>query len=529
MIRLRQFSFKSKSSLIFRRFNAQSELCQTELDHTYENRKIYIQSDKIKAYYPSISDVRQKYKSSSIISIPQFRCNFENVTFSESEKNRSETSYVLEGRISSIRKAGKGLYFIDVTQDNVEVQIMATNKLMNLNIDEFNEKHNWFKVGDYVSGNGFASRTKSNELTLKLDRPLEILTPCLTNIPNKLKDKGLMNSNRVMNYLVNPSSKRPIIIKSQIIQIIRQFLIKRGFLEVTTPILSHEGTGATANPFVTNFKDQKIQLRVAPELWLKKLIIGGFDKIFEIGSNFRNEGIDNTHNPEFTSCEFYKTYTSLEELMKMTEDLFKEVFQAFSFGDASSLDSYPKYEFIPTLENILGDTLPTDLTSENIMEFYRRNNISIPDIISPTSLLNNLSELFLESLSITKHPNIPVFICNQPETLSPLAKSNLVKGQKISYRFELFINGKEFVNAYEEENDPQEQYKKFKLQQEGKANYGDKESIIPDWEYIKVMNLGLPPTGGWGIGIDRLAMLMSGVERIDNVLPFGNLRDVLKQ
>ncbi|KAI5970718.1 MSK1 [Candida margitis] len=406
---------------------------------------------------------------------------------------------------------------------------MATNKLMGTDIDRFNKVHTWFKPGDYISCIGYASRTKTGELTLKANSPIELLTPCLLKMPNKLTDKGIINNNRVLNYLVNPDSKQPIIIKSRIIQCIRQFLLQRDFLEVQTPILSNEGTGANANPFKTKFKDTEVQLRVAPELWLKKLVIGGFDKVFEIGNNFRNEGIDQTHNPEFTSCEFYQAYTSLEELMQMTEELLTEIFKTFNMTSILEKAKFPRYEFLPTLEQVTGVPL-NDLSFDGLLQYYKRLDLQVPPNPNPTSLLNNLSEVYLESLSVSKHPNTPVFIYNQPELLSPLAKSSLVNGTtRVSSRFELFINGKEFINAYEEENDPYQQFAKFKQQQESKREFNDDEMLIPDWQYVQTMKLGLPPTGGWGIGIDRLAMFISGVERIDNVLPFGNLRDVLKQ
>ncbi|KAI3406454.2 MSK1 [Candida oxycetoniae] len=517
-------------------------------------------------YYPSISSVRGQFKDAITLRIPSFREKFNDTDFSAFDNNRTRETYIIEGRIRSIRKSGKGMFFIDVIQDDVRLQVMAYNKLVGVNLAEFDKIHSWFKPGDYVSCHGFASRTKTGELTLKLGDSMQILTPCLNNIPSKLVDKGIINNHRVMNYLVNPISKQPIIVKSKIIQFIRNFFVERGFLEVQTPILSSLGTGANAQPFLTKFKNEDILLRVAPELWLKKLVIGGFDKIFEIGCNFRNEGIDQTHNPEFTSCEFYQTYTSLNELMEITETLFIELFKTFNiplcketeteFGDESGIHTFPRYEFLPTLEKITGKKLQ-DLSLETLINYYQSLGLEIPQNsdsnsysssnsnsnsnsssnlnLNPANLLNNLSEIYLESLSVTKHPNVPVIIFNQPEILSPLAKSrkdsncNGTNTIPVSLRFELFINGKEYVNAYEEENDPSQQLIKFKQQQLNKEKYGDNEMLIPDWEYVKSMEIGLPPTGGWGIGIDRLAMFISGADRIDQVLPFGNLRDVLKQ
>lgn len=479
-------------------------------DLTYEHRKAIISSG---GYYPSISTVRDKLSPNERIRVKEFRQLYDPVD------DFPDKSYLLEGRVLSIRKAGRGMYFIDIIQDDVNVQIMATNRLMGMDREEFDRIHGFFKVGDYIACRGLVGRTKTGELTLKLNRPMEMLTPNLVEMPNRLVDRGLINNNRVLNYLVNPESKNPIVIKSKVIQAIRKFLLDKEFLEVSTPILSGQGTGANATPFVTNFKSQPVHLRVAPELWLKKLVISGFDKVFEIGSNFRNEGIDMTHNPEFTSCEFYQAYTSLEELMQMTEELFGYVFNEVGFSG----ESFVQYEFLPTLALRTGKAVP-ELTLEGLVEYYKELLLEIPDQPNPVKLLNNLSEIYLESLCNEHKKNTPVIIYNQPEVMSPLAKS--IDG--VSSRFELFINGREMANAYEEENDPVVQRQKFALQQQMKRDYHDQEMLIPDMNYLNAMGLGLPPTGGWGCGIDRLAMLIAGVDRIEDVLVFGCVDSVMK-
>ncbi|EDK46821.1 mitochondrial lysine-tRNA synthetase [Lodderomyces elongisporus] len=512
----------------------------TKENLTAERRKAIIQSEPYfeSSCYPSIADARQQYPDATLLRISDFRNRFETTDFSNYEYNRTSECYNIEGRISGIRKFGKAMFFFDLVQDNCKLQVLISNSLVVLEKSEFDRVHSWFKEGDYVSCHGFASRTKTGELTLKVNTPVRMLSPCLIQLPDKLIDKGIINQNRVMNYLVNPKSANPIIVKSQVIQAIRQFFINKGFLEMQTPILSSLGTGANAQPFLTKFKDDHVQLRVAPELWLKKMVIAGFEKIFEIGNNFRNEGIDQSHNPEFTSCEFYQSFTSLEELMNITEELLKQIFHKFKvpLGGTEqtkvSLKSikFPKYDFLPTLEEITGKKI-NDLSLDSLLTLYKELGITVPSNPNPISLVNNLSETYLESLSVTKHYNVPVIIYNQPEILSPLAKSKTDghNGIPVSLRFELFINGKEYVNAYEEENNPKIQLAKFQQQKANKQKYGDNEMLIPDWEYVKTMEMGLPPTGGWGIGIDRLAMYVSGAERIDEVLPFGNLRDVLKQ
>ncbi|RCK65477.1 Lysine--tRNA ligase, mitochondrial [Candida viswanathii] len=484
----------------------------TRPDLTHEYRKSLVRG----SHYPSISQVRQKLGLAEVMRVKKFRERFGGTT------EFPQDNYLLEGRVLSIRKAGKGMYFIDIVQDDVNVQVLAANKLMGISGDEFAEIHGFFKVGDYIAARGYASRTKTGELTLKLNKPVEMLTPCLNTIPNRMVDRGLINNNRVVNYLVNPASKNPIVIKSKIVQAIRKFLVDREFLEVLTPILSGQGTGANATPFITHYKSTPVHLRVAPELWLKRFVIAGFDKVFEIGSNFRNEGVDLTHNPEFSTCEFYQAYTSLEELMEMTEEMFRYVFGVVGM----EVKEFKRYEFLPTLEERTGLAIPDTL--EGLVEVHQKLGLEVPPQPNPVKLLDNLAEVYLESLC-KDHPNTPVFIYNQPEVMSPLAKSTTdANGNRISSRFELFINGREMANAYEEENNPAEQMRKFKLQQQMRADSNDQDMLIPDENYLNVMNYGLPPTGGWGCGIDRLAMLVAGVDRIEEVLSFGNLHSVLK-
>lgn len=493
--------------------------------------------------YPALRDVARDVDAKSI-RLQLLISKFATTDFAQHPNKRYPQTFTVQGKIHSIRKSGKAMYFIDIVQDMTKLQVMANNSLMGITKPEFSEFHDMLKKGDYISCVGFPSTTNLGELTVKLTRPITLLTPCLNSMMlDKMVDKKIINSNRIMNYLTNPEAKERILIKSLIIKSIRDFLSTAGFLEVLTPLLNGESTGANAKPFVTraNAIDSPLQLRVAPELWLKKLVISGFERIFEIGSSFRNEGIDATHNPEFTTCEFYQSFTDLDMLMEMTEQLFSHIHQTLKGQNLILLLStlpelehltlkFDRYEFIPTLESKTGIELPPHLDSESLIQYHNQLNIPVPTVKSPASLLDNLSSIYLESLS--EGTKKPIFIYNQPAALSPLSKSTLIsynnRQYDISLRFELFIDGKEYVNAYEEENSPVEQLAKFKLQQSSKEDYNDQESLIPDWNYIKLLEYGLPPTGGWGCGIDRLAMLFSGSDRIDEVLPFGNVRDVLK-
>lgn len=487
-----------------------------------------------------------------VLRIPQFVESYRNVDFTQYENKRDPNLVQVEGRVRAIRRSGRAMYFLDIVQDEVKLQVCASNKLLEgMSSAEFSRIHAFIRKGDHIVCVGHPSTTNVGELTIKAVKPVTVTSPCLNSVtlPEKLTDRKLINSNRVLNYLVDSTLKQRIMVKAAVTQAIRSFLVGQDFVEVQTPIIAGAGTGANAEPFVTVLKalsEEKLLLRVAPELWLKKLVIGGFDKVFEIGMNFRNEGIDATHNPEFQTCEFYRSFTSLSELMGMTEDMFAHIYRELEKQSAKlpvlapqleSLHSFaqgnfPRYEFIPTIEEKTGAKLPTELTTENLLAFYEQIGLKPPSTHSPAALLDNLSGVFLESIS-EHQPNVPIFIYNQPSIMSPLAKSSMIeysgRSYDISLRFELFINGKEYVNSYEEENSPFAQADKFNIQQQQKTDYKDNEALIPDWHYVQQMEYGLPPTGGWGCGIDRLSMLFSGTNRIENVLTFGTVRDVVRQ
>lgn len=495
----------------------------------YDTRK----DDINLSWFPPIASTRSPQVA--LLRVPHFNAHFSTTDFAQWPQQRSPDFFRVEGRVGAIRKSGKGMYFIDLYQDDAKVQIVATNKLMGLSRDEFEETHGILKTGDCIGVEGQAGRTNTGELSLKARAPVAMLAPAL-RLPNKLSDKGLINANRALYYRVDPQLKQPIVVKSELCREFRRFFDRHGFLEVQTPILSGPATGANARGFhTTDIHGTQLLLRVAPELWLKKLVIGGFDKVFEIGCNFRNEGIDATHNPEFTLCEFYQSYTLLDELMLMTEQLFAQCQQSLQLPALDPLTrSYKRVEFIPGIEAETGHPLPAELTQPNLHDYCRLVGVDVKPTELPAQMLDALSLTFLEPISLRpENINHPVFIYHQPEAMSPLAKGTTkVYGDRtynISLRFELFINGKEYVNAYEEENDPSAQERKFREQLSFSDQFGDDESLVPDWRYLEQMEYGLPPTGGWGCGIDRLAMLFAGCDRIEQVQTFGTVDDVIKQ
>ncbi|ANZ74377.1 BA75_01505T0 [Komagataella pastoris] len=508
----------------------------------FANRKARVQENH-GFYYPLVNDLHYGSEAQTL-RIPEFRNRFERYQFPDSSK-KIDVLVSVCGKISSIRRAGKGMIFMDIIQDFTKLQLVIHHKMLKLNKEEFSSIHNEFRIGDHVSVIGYPGKTDVGELSLKASQSVKLAAPALHPLPPKLTDTAKINSHRVVDYLVNRKSQDIILARSKITSTIRKFLEDRQFVEVSTPIIANSGTGANATPFVTSsehikndmLQPEPLQLRVAPELWLKKLIISGFDKVFEIGKVFRNEGIDSTHNPEFSTCEFYQTFTSLEELMSLTTDLFHAISTELlnieslklTHSQAKTLrdEEFKTLEFIPAIEKATGKKLPENLGVTELENYFKSIDLEYPKVKSPAQFLDTLSSEYLEPQC-----DKPTFIYHQPAILSPLAKStNLRYGDRqydISRRFELFINGNEYVNAYEEENDPFSQYEKFKLQTRSKEKHQDAEALVPDYKYVTMMEWGMPPTGGWGIGIDRLTMLLTDSARVENVLTFGKLNDVLK-
>jgi lysyl-tRNA synthetase, class II len=392
-----------------------------------------------------------------------------------------------------------------------------------------------------VTGN--PHRTSRGELSLRATSLPTILSPCLHDFPESYPTQDRDFLERHVELLSTPHAADTLRCRSAIIQYVRDFLLKRSYLEVQTPILAAEAGGATARPFnttATEFQDRKLSLRIAPELWLKRLILGGLDRVFEIGPSFRNEGLDKNHNPEFTTCEFYEAFASLDDLILMTEELLSGLLQHIQLLQKSSLPSitppptpftapFPRLEFIPTIERLLETQLP-DLTTpsatDGLITLFHSTNLPLPPGPTPTltlpRLLDKLSTHLLEPLCIA-----PTFITHHPSILSPLSKSFVcpTTHQLISARAELYVQNQELANMYEEENSPFEQREKF-LVQLGYREDGETDRL--DEGYLRALEWGLPPTGGWGCGIDRLVMVMAGAKRIGSVLSFGNLRAVTR-
>ena len=394
---------------------------------------------------------------------------------------------------------------------------------------------------------GYIGKTQAGELSIFVTSPFELLAPCIHVPPPVLQDMEKRLQYRYVDLMIRPEASQTLRLRSDIIQFIRSAFLVQNFIEVQTPIISDNSGGAIAKPFLTEanvYRGRKLSLRIAPELWLKKLVIGGLERVFEIGAQFRNEGIDATHNPEFTTCEFYQAYANLEDLISFTEKLLAGLFAHVEALKATKYLALPKLdvsfslpfkriEFIPALEAAIGEPLPNlshpEEATTHLLLLFARLSIPIPSQPNLPRLLDKLSAIYLEPQCQT-----PTFITHHPECLSPLAKSTLDSlNRRVSTRVELFIRGIELVNAYEEENSPSDQHRKFVGQMEMKdteehAVSGREQATeavgIVDEDFVAALEWGLPPTAGWGMGIDRLVMLFTGMERIGDVLSFGSLR-----
>ncbi|KAI2603855.1 lysyl-tRNA synthetase [Hypoxylon fragiforme] len=490
-----------------------------------------------------------RLKSSPIrISVPTFRKRYQDVAGTPIPEDPEEV--VLEGRVMSVRRSGPKLVFLTIMGGYQQVQIMISlSQLSDPKPEprEFREALHPFIRGDVVSVKGTAMRTTAGELTLKAAELPTLISPSLTPLPEELINRETMLLKRHVDLLVNRPALDTFRLRSHIIKYMRDFFHEKDFLEVQTPVLADYASGATARPFLTSateFPHKELALRIAPELWLKRLVIGGNDKVFEIGTCFRNEGIDTSHNPEFTMCEFYAAYSNLSDLILLTENLITRLFKHVEHLQQSQLESLEKpkinlpgtnwnqIEFIPALEKILDirfpdlsepDALPKILELLNDRaSFAHGRELTLPKF---------LDELASKYLEVSSHEQ-PLFIIHHPACMSPLSKSFTCPktGQLVSARAELFIDGREIANMYEEENDPYEQRRKFELQLESQQDNPTSEKEGPgevDESYVQALMHGLPPTGGWGCGVDRLVMLFSGAPRIGQVLGFGTLRNVV--
>ena len=445
------------------------------------------------------------------------------------EAKRVET--IAAGRIISIRSFGKASFFVlsdgrarmqvYVRQDALSERDFALSKLLD--------------YGDHIGVAGHLFRTKTNELSIWASN-LEFLAKCFLPLPEKwhgLQDVEIRYRQRYLDMIVNPDVRRVFEIRSRAISAIREFLVSRGFLEVETPMMQPIAGGALARPFVThhNALDMKLYLRIAPELYLKRLVVGGVERVFEINRNFRNEGIGYRWNPEFTMLEFYWAYADYNDLMALTEQLLSHAVQAavgsldVQWGEQriSFAAPFARRTFrslvVDSISQKLGETIDErvlkDLTA--VTALARRLGVEVEKGWGPGKTATELFEKFVEDALVQ-----PTFVYDYPTEVSPLSKQRPDDPDTVE-RFELYAGGMEIANAFSELNDPVEQRRRFEAQLADRAR-GDQEAHQMDDDYIRSLEYGLPPTGGEGIGIDRLVMLLTNSPTIRDVILFPLMR-----
>ncbi|SNB45006.1 lysine--tRNA ligase [Geobacter sp. DSM 9736] len=439
------------------------------------------------------------------------------------------TSFVVAGRILARRSFGKAA-FIQVQDRKGRMQLYVKKDAVGPDVFEQFET---FDIGDIIGAEGYPFRTKTGELSLHVTS-LRLLTKSLLPLPEKfhgLTDVETRYRQRYVDLIVNPEVREVFAKRSRIVNLIREFMTDNDFLEVETPMMQQIPGGATARPFVThhNALDMELFLRIAPELYLKRLVVGGFEKVFEINRNFRNEGISVRHNPEFTMMEFYQAYATFEDLMNFTEELLCYVSEQLLGtldivyqGEAISLQR--PWRRLTVREAILeyGDIDSKSLDDRDLAYAYAQKiGLDLPGDVGYGKLITEIFEEVAEPKLIQ-----PTFITAYPTEVSPLSRRN-DHDPEIVDRFEFFCAGREMANAFSELNDPRDQKERFLAQVAAKAK-GDEEAHYMDEDYIRALEYGMPPTAGEGIGIDRLVMLLTDSPSIRDVILFPQLRKEIK-
>lgn len=525
-----------------------------------ENRLKYLATEKEEGRNP------YPHKFSATITIRQYIKEYEGLSDGQ---HRDDVSVSLTGKIMHKRSSGAKLVFYDLHDDGFKVQVMADASKSDLNEAGFDKVHSNVKRGDIVGITGFPGKSRKGELSI-FPKTFVVLSHCLHMMPRQksaaaaaadnawvpgktrnpeaytLKDQETRYRLRHLDLMLNTEVREIFRTRSKIISYVRSFLEKLDFLEVETPMMNMIAGGAAARPFVTHHNDLNMRLfmRIAPELYLKKLIVGGLNRVYEIGKQFRNEGIDLTHNPEFTTCEFYMAYKDYNDLMEITENMLSGMVYELTKGSykikyhADGLDKDPieidftppfrRIDMIEGLEEMAGLSIPKDLTSAEANQYLKdaclKYEIKCPPPETTARLLDKLVGHFLEETCVN-----PTFIINHPEIMSPLAKWHRSK-PGLTERFELFINKHELANAYTELNDPVVQRQRFADQLKDRQS-GDDEAMALDETFCTALEYGLPPTAGWGLGIDRLTMLLTDSQNIKEVLLFPAMKpqDVVSQ
>lgn len=482
------------------------------------------------------------HKFSRNITVPEFLAKYSGLQRGET---KPDDEILITGRIMTKREAGAKLRFYVLKGDGQQVQIMAQAQDCT-SPEDYEFMHQYLRRGDIIGVVGYPGKTApakggDGELSV-FAKTVQMLTPCLHMLPTEhygFKDQEARYRKRYLDLIMNDQTRDRFKVRSRIISYIRSFLDARDYIEVETPMMNVIAGGATAKPFVTHHNDLNMDMymRIAPELFLKELVVGGMDRVYEIGRQFRNEGIDMTHNPEFTTCEFYQAYADVFDLMDTTELLFSEMVKAITGdykvsyhpdgpeGKELTLDfsrPWKRVNMIEELEKVFnvtfppGDQLHTAETGKFLKQILIDNKLDCSPPLTNARMLDKLVGE-LEDACFN-----PTFIFGHPQMMSPLAKKDRnIPG--LCERFEVFVATKEICNAYTELNDPYDQRMRFEEQARQK-DQGDDEAQLVDEVFCNALEYGLPPTAGWGCGIDRLAMFLTDSNTIREVLLFPTLK-----
>ncbi|KAF2793298.1 lysyl-tRNA synthetase [Melanomma pulvis-pyrius CBS 109.77] len=509
------------------------------------NQYFEIRSQKINALRKNKEPNPYPHKFFVNYKVPDFVKEYEHLKKGETIPDKEIRVGV---RIMTKRESGNALKFYVSKGEGVTVQIMCQLQEATGDIS-FEKQHENLQRGDWIGVVGYPGRTnpkKGGEGEVSIfAREVILLTPCLRMLPTEhfgFKDQEQRHRQRFLDLIMNNATRDTFITRTKIVKYIRKYFDDRDFLEVQTPMMNKIAGGATAKPFKTFHNDlgMELFLRIAPELYLKELVVGGLERVYEIGRQFRNEGIDLTHNPEFTTCEFYMAFADMFDIMDMTEELVSGLVYSvkgsyktkYHTQDGQEFDvnwekPWRRVDMIPELEKATGETFPpadqfhTQEFNDFLKKVLKKMNVDCSPPQTNSRMIDKLVGEFIEETCIS-----PTFIMGHPEVMSPLAKYHRsIPG--LCERFEAFVCKKEIANAYTELNDPFDQRMRFEEQANQKAQ-GDDEAQLIDETFCQALEYGLPPTGGWGMGIDRLVMFLTDHYSIKEVLTFPFMKDVVE-
>ncbi|NLY04136.1 MAG: lysine--tRNA ligase [Campylobacter sp.] len=459
------------------------------------------------------------------MSIKEFKNKFAHI---KEPGDKSSDEFKIAGRLKLKRVAGKST-FANIEDDSANIQIYFSRDSIGDELYKIFRKN--LEVGDIIIVKGYAFVTNTGEFSIHASN-ITLATKAISPLPEKfhgLVDIELRYRQRYLDMIMNPDVREDFKTRSQIISSIRRFFEEKGFLEIETPMMHDIAGGANAKPFITHHNALGVDkyLRIAPELYLKRAVVGGLEAIFEINRCFRNEGMDQTHNPEFTSIEFYWAYHNYRDLMDLTEELFTTLLKKLNLSTLLEYGEYKIHFDKPFKRISYKDALseigkiPAEILNnkDQILNKLKNDGFEANQKLGLGHLWGQLFDNYVEEKLID-----PTFIIDFPKSISPLARKS-DKNPDIAERFELFIAGKELANGFNELNDPLDQYERFKSQIDAK-NAGDDEAHEMDEDYVKALGYAMPPTAGEGIGIDRLVMLLTNKTSIRDVILFPAMRPI---